>query len=161
MSEVVQGPNLLLMNIRRAKRSSDINDTVLFHSDNTFQKDSRPVVVPQVFELDLSKSENTSNEVNSRPKEIVKYQFTTVMFGSINIVCLIDAKLMGVSLSVVPLLIRSAGYVLLVRKHQTKWTKQQHSLARQAQKLRMNIWNMWQRSRYHLVRWMKLKLIRR
>ena len=54
---------------------------------------------------------------------------SSVMFGTINM-CLIDAKLMGVSLSVVPL-IGSAGYVL--RKHQTKWTKQQHALAMQAQ----------------------------
>lgn len=123
------------------KRRSELFASLLSRNVEWFhlnEKDTQNNDNEKVFKLDTSPAslqDILTNDVIAMAETITSTlantlrSLSSVMFGTINM-CLIDAKLMGVSLSVVPL-IGSAGYVL--RKHQTKWTKQQHSLAMQAQ----------------------------
>ena len=82
-SIVLQGPRLLVLNIKRSKRKRDINEDVDSSVENSFEKDSRSVLIPTVFKLDTSKFEDGfQNDHKRTGNEVVHYHFMNAICHS-------------------------------------------------------------------------------
>ena len=80
-SLVLSGPKLLVMNIKRSKRTKDINKDVDETLEDSFEKDTRPVFIPPEFDLMTSKYDQGTRKTTSRTKA-VKYKFMNAICHS-------------------------------------------------------------------------------